>query len=155
MKVLIVEDRPELARLLVRYLRAVACDIVVAINREQATEIIRSTNPLDLITIDLGLPDSTKEDSIEWLKELRELRPNSVVVVLSGVVSREEEGHVLDAGADGFLSKPDAAVDQLTFLERLAQIGRSMIAQPKRYSRNIDVAEAMANRFTAYITANS
>lgn len=149
MKVLIVEDRPELVKLFVRQIEPIACEVIVAMNRETASDIIRATAPLDLITVDLGLPDSPAHETIEWLRDIRAVRPNAVVVVISGVVSREEEKRVLEAGADGFIHKTE--IDDLTLLQRLAQILRSIITPPRRFQRNVAVAEALAERFTQYI----
>lgn len=153
MKVLIVEDRPEIARIIEEYLRPFTSAIVKTMTRTEAAEIIRSTAHLDLVTIDLGLPDSGVKETMEWLKEVRELRPNAVVIVISGIVSKEEEAAVLAAGADGFIHKMEMASGASTFIERVAQIWNSLFANPKGYERHLPIAEAAAERFATYMKA--
>jgi two-component system cell cycle response regulator DivK len=71
---------------------------------------------LDLILLDLGLPD---EDGYQILQELRR-RPqfaNTLVVVITGHTSLEEMRKAQDAGFDGFIGKPlqfDRFPDQLS-----------------------------------------
>jgi DNA-binding response OmpR family regulator len=59
--------------------------------------------PLDLVLLDLGLPDL---DGVAVCRELRGTRPEAVVVMLT---ARDEEMDViigLEAGADDYLTKP-------------------------------------------------
>jgi DNA-binding response OmpR family regulator len=59
--------------------------------------------PLDLVLLDLGLPDL---DGVAVCRELRATQPDAVVVILT---ARDEEMDVvigLEAGADDYLTKP-------------------------------------------------
>jgi DNA-binding response OmpR family regulator len=60
-------------------------------------------DPLDLVLLDLGLPDL---DGVAVCRELRVAQPDAVVVILT---ARDEEMDViigLEAGADDYLTKP-------------------------------------------------
>jgi two-component system KDP operon response regulator KdpE len=58
--------------------------------------------PLDLVLLDLGLPDT---DGLEVLGGIRE-RSDVPVLILSGHAQQEQKIRALDAGADDYLTKP-------------------------------------------------
>ena len=69
------------------------------------TDAVRhaSRAPLDLVLLDLGLPDL---DGVEVCRRLRTVQPEAVLVMLT---ARDEEMDVvvgLEAGADDYLTKP-------------------------------------------------
>jgi DNA-binding response OmpR family regulator len=69
---------------------------------------------LDLMILDLGLPD---RDGLDVLKELRSARIHVPVLVLTARDAVESRVSALDAGADDYLVKPFA------FAELVARIG--------------------------------
>ena len=69
---------------------------------------------LDLMILDLGLPD---RDGLDVLKELRGARINVPVLVLTARDAVDSRVAALDAGADDYLVKPFA------FAELVARIG--------------------------------
>jgi CheY-like chemotaxis protein len=150
MKVLIVEDRPEIARILEAYLRPFTSGIVTTLTRAEAASVISSGAHLDLVTIDLGLPDSPVSETIEWLKVVREQRPNAVIVVISGMVDVDKEPLLRESGADGFIPKSDIGSGR-TFIERMAQIWSSLFGSPTGYRGALPIAEAMTKRFSEYL----
>ena len=112
MRILIVEDEERIASFLIRGLRAqgYAVDHVST----GADALARSRDPeLDLMILDLGLPDI---DGTQVLRSLRGAGSALPVIVLTarGEVSDRVEG--LDLGADDYLTKPFA------FDELLARI---------------------------------
>jgi CheY-like chemotaxis protein len=155
MNILIIEDRPELATLLVQMLSSLTIHApVVCGTMEDALTLIRKTDPLDIITVDLGLPDSGSDATILRLREISELKPCAVVLVISGIVTREDEARILKAGAHGFIHKSEI-VERNMFFERLMQILRSMLAAPQSYKRNLPVVELLAKTVGAYINENT
>jgi DNA-binding response OmpR family regulator len=69
---------------------------------------------LDVMVLDLGLPD---RDGLEVLKELRAARVNVPILVLTARDAVESRVFALDAGADDYLVKPFA------FAELVSRIG--------------------------------
>jgi two-component system OmpR family response regulator len=69
---------------------------------------------LDLMILDLGLPD---RDGLDVLRELRGIRVNVPVLVLTARDAVDSRVAALDAGADDYLVKPFA------FAELVARIG--------------------------------
>ena len=104
MRVLVVDDHPLICEALRQVLKALDRDIELfeASNGEQALSEAGRSGDLDLILLDLALPDA---DGFEVLRELRERHPSFPVVVLSATESAEIVMRALDAGAMGFIPK--------------------------------------------------
>lgn len=107
MAILVVDDDPSLRQVLERVLTFEGYDIETvptgydALERCQTPE--RGAAPLDLVVLDLGLPD------IDGLEVARKLRVGGSAVPILVLTARGEVGDRvagLDAGADDYLSKP-------------------------------------------------
>ena len=99
--VLVVDDEPQIRRLLTVTLEANGFRILAAVNGNEALTLAAQHRPA-IVVLDLGLPDLTGQ---EVLRRLREWS-NVPVVILS--VQDDEAGKVaaLDAGADDYVTKP-------------------------------------------------
>jgi DNA-binding NarL/FixJ family response regulator len=104
LRVLVVDDHPLICEALRQVLRALDRDIELleASNGEQALSEAGRSGGLDLILLDLALPDA---DGFEVLRELRERHPSFPVVVLSATENAEIVMRALDTGAMGFIPK--------------------------------------------------
>jgi DNA-binding NarL/FixJ family response regulator len=65
-----------------------------------------ATHEVDVILLDLGLPDSSGPESYAWV---REIAPQVPVVVLTGDDRQETEYAVTASGAEGYLLKHQAS----------------------------------------------
>jgi two-component system KDP operon response regulator KdpE len=101
LRVLIVDDEPQIRRFLRVSLSAEGMQVIEAANLAEARSALRSDRP-DVMILDLGLPDGDGLDLIPQLRETSSLP----IIVLS--VRDDEAGKVraLDAGADDYLTKP-------------------------------------------------
>ena len=99
--VLIVDDEPQIRRLLTVTLEANAYRVLAAASGQEGVVLAAQHRPA-LVILDLGLPDLAGQ---EVLRRLREWS-NAPVIVLS--VQDDEKGKVavLDAGADDYVTKP-------------------------------------------------
>ena len=99
--VLIVDDEPQIRRLLSVTLEANGCRTLAAVGGEEALVLAAQHQPAAVI-LDLGLPDLSGQ---EVLRRLREWS-NAPIIILS--VQDDEAGKVaaLDAGADDYVTKP-------------------------------------------------
>lgn len=99
--VLIVDDEPQIRRLLTVSLEASAYRVMSAVSGQEGLVLAAQHRPA-LVILDLGLPDLSGQ---EVLRRLREWS-NAPVLVLS--VQDDEKGKVaaLDAGADDYVTKP-------------------------------------------------
>ena len=76
--------------------------IIEASDSRQAMQQIEQNPDVELVLLDLGLPD---RDGFEILSELGERYPTTSVVVLSGHHDRDRVMRALDLGALGFIPK--------------------------------------------------
>ena len=99
--VLIVDDEPQIRRLLTVTLEANAYRVLAAVSGQEGVVLAAQHRPA-LVILDIGLPDLSGQ---EVLRRLREWS-NAPVIVLS--VQDDEKGKVaaLDAGADDYVTKP-------------------------------------------------
>ena len=109
--VLVVEDEPQMRRLLRLTLESNGMRYAEAISVREAISKIRAQRP-DLIIADLALPDG------EGLRVIRSAREDSSVpiVVLSARSQESDKIAALDAGADDYVTKPFSAGELLARL---------------------------------------
>ncbi|NUP47311.1 MAG: response regulator [Catenulispora sp.] len=100
-KVLVVDDEPQLLRALRINLIARKYDVVTAVDGTSALALAARTLP-DLVVLDLGLPDLDGAEVIKGLRGWSEVP----IVVLSGRADASDKVEALDAGADDYLTKP-------------------------------------------------
>ncbi|WP_160168287.1 protein kinase domain-containing protein [Novipirellula maiorica] len=114
-KVLVVEDNQDDLFLTVEMLRRMNKSIVVhkAFTLEHAIRERQSHESLDLVLLDLQLPDSS---GVETVQQFRAAAPDVPIVVLTGQEDVQVGRECIEAGADNFASKNDL---NAAFLERL------------------------------------
>jgi two-component system, OmpR family, KDP operon response regulator KdpE len=101
LKILIVDDEPPIRKLLRMGLGAQGYELLEAANGKIALQLL--SQKLDLIILDLGLPD------IEGLDLLRKIRGSNEVVPIVVLSSRGDEltkVQALEFGADDYVTKP-------------------------------------------------
>ncbi len=98
---LIVEDEPEIARLIAAALREFGFEVAVAGSGSEALRLAAQAAP-ELAIIDLGLPDV---DGLDLLRELQQRHP-CAVIILTGRASVADRVLGLELGADDYLVKP-------------------------------------------------
>jgi len=101
--VLVVEDEAHLAAGLKLNLELDGYRVAVARSlREAAAQLVQSA-PIDLILLDVMLPDG---ESYAFCKQLREAGQYLPVIMLTARSAAEERVRGLDSGADDYLPKP-------------------------------------------------
>ncbi|MBV8052763.1 MAG: response regulator transcription factor [Acidobacteriaceae bacterium] len=100
-RILVVDDEPQITRVLRTSLSSHGYDIRVANDGETALEIMKDWTP-DLVITDLAMPN------MDGLELCRKLRASSDVPIVVLSVRGEERTKVqaLDAGADDYVTKP-------------------------------------------------
>jgi len=103
-RILIVDDRPDNRRLLVKLLAPLGFDIREAVNGQEAVEISESYEP-HLIWMDMRMPVM---DGYEATKRIRSTIKghSAAIIALTASAFEEERTVVLSAGCDDFLRKP-------------------------------------------------
>jgi len=100
-KILVVDDAPQVRRVMRTSLSAQGYTVYEAKNGEEALESIRESPP-DLVLLDVNMP------GMDGLAACREIRRSSQVPIIMLTVRSAERDKVaaLDAGADDYVVKP-------------------------------------------------
>ncbi|MDP8236752.1 MAG: response regulator transcription factor [Candidatus Erginobacter occultus] len=112
MRILLVEDDPEIARFVLRGLKRETFAVDHAKNGEDGLHLALTEN-YDAAVVDIMLP---RLDGISLIRKLREAGRNTPVIILSAKRSTEEKVEGLRSGSDDYLGKP------FSFTELLARI---------------------------------
>ena len=102
MRVLVIEDEPQLSHQIQKVLEAEGRAVDLADNGVDG-QFLGETEPYDSIVLDLGLPG---KDGISVLKEWRRKGVTTPVLILTARDDWSDRVDGLDAGADDYMSKP-------------------------------------------------
>lgn len=100
-RILIVDDEPQITRVLRTSLDAHGYDLRVANDGDTALQIVRDWTP-DLMITDLSMPAM---DGLELCRRFRQ-KSNAPIIVLSVKGEERTKVQALDAGADDYVTKP-------------------------------------------------
>ncbi|MEI7885097.1 MAG: response regulator transcription factor [Clostridia bacterium] len=102
MRILIVEDEPNLLAILEKRLRSEGYSVDACNNGEDGKSYIEAT-AYDVVILDIMLP---KIDGLTILKEMRAVENKTPVLLLTAKDSTADRVRGLDSGADDYLVKP-------------------------------------------------
>ena len=149
MKILVVDDHVLIRSALRDVLKEVKGDATVleASSCSQAMKVIAEHPDLELILLDLNLPD---RDGFSMLTELGERYPAIPVVVLSAQQDRDSVNRALDLGALGFITKSGQLEVMVKALELVfaggVYIPPEIRARDQPLARQPDDKQPAANR---------
>ncbi len=123
-KVLIVDDEKTFREVLERELTLCGFDTTSTSDSMDAIERISESN-FDVVLLDIKMPGI---DGIECLKRIKELRPITEVIMLTGYGSIENAIASMKLGAYDFLTKP-CKLDELEAVIRKAGEKRNLIQE--------------------------
>jgi two-component system invasion response regulator UvrY len=121
-RVLVADDHAVVRRGVVQILDE-APDLVAAGQASTGREVLQQVqeNDYDVLVLDIGMPDGS---GLEVLHQLRTLRPELRVLILSMYPERQYALRALKAGAAGYLTKESAPDELVAAVRRIAQGGR-------------------------------
>lgn len=102
MRILLVEDEPEMARLIASLVAATGLTVDHVGNLADAREAT-AHRAYDLLLLDRRLPDG---DGVSFLPALRAMQPGARVMLLTAMDALNDKVSGLEAGADDYLTKP-------------------------------------------------
>lgn len=117
MRILMIEDEPKIVRFLDRALRAHGHDLIAADNGVDGIHLA-TTEHLDLVLLDIGLPDA---DGHECLAQIRTERPTLPIMMLTARDDIPNKVSSFDGGADDYLTKPFALEELLARIRALSR----------------------------------
>jgi two-component system KDP operon response regulator KdpE len=118
-RILVVDDEPQITRVLRTTLSSQGYDLRVANDGETALEIMKDWTP-DLVITDLGMPHM---DGLELCRHIR-AAAQLPIIVLSVKGEERTKVQALDAGADDYVTKP------VGMNELLARVRANLRRQP-------------------------
>ncbi len=124
-RVLVVDDEPQIRRALRTSLEAHGYQVQTASNGEEAV-VAAAESGLDLLFLDLGLPDI---DGTDVIRRVRSFSPVPVIV-LSVRDRQNDKVAALDAGADDYVTKPFGMEEVLARLRAALRRGPTERAEP-------------------------
>lgn len=131
MRILLVEDEPDAARMLAKGFREQAYAIDVAADGDAALEMAY-INSYDLIILDVMLPG---KDGFTVCRELRASGSAVPILMLTARDMVEDRIEGLDTGADDYLVKP------FDFHELLARVRALLRRGPALRPETIEIAD--------------
>jgi signal transduction histidine kinase/ActR/RegA family two-component response regulator len=113
-RVLVVDDEPDIAGLIRRYLERGGYSVSVAGTAAEAVQLAQS-DPPDLITLDIKLPDADGFTVIEWLRA----HPQTATIPVIPISILPDTGRAQSMGIEDYLNKP---VDEALLLSKVDRI---------------------------------
>lgn len=140
MRILIVDDEPSILDTLRPVLTSLGHQVLEAIDGKSALQGVERTD-LDLVMLDLGLPDTDGCDLIAPIKAKSE----ATLIVISARHLERDKVRALDLGADDYVDKP-FGLDELLARVRVVERRRAEISGVKvdRYASSqlvVDLAK--------------
>ena len=133
MRVLVVDDDPQILRALRINLTAHGYDVALADSGTAALRAAADTTP-DVVVLDLGLPDLDGTEVVEGLRGWSTVP----IVVLSARTDASDKVRALDAGADDYVTKPFGMAELLARLR--AAVRRAAVSQAPDGEAVVDTA---------------
>jgi DNA-binding response OmpR family regulator len=103
-RVLVVEDEPEVAGSLARGLAEAGMSVDVALSGEEAVDTIRAGLPYDVAVLDVMLGGDL--DGMDLCRYLRQRAAPTAILMLTALDDVKDRLAGFDAGADDYLAKP-------------------------------------------------
>ena len=128
LRVLLAEDHPINMKLLTLLMDQMGHDHVCAANGEEAVQLFE-TQTFDLVLMDVMMPTM---DGLSALRCIRQStgasRPDTPVIMVTAYAMNFDRQRFLDAGADGYVSKPIEATVLQAEINRLVSGHPSSVA---------------------------
>jgi two-component system KDP operon response regulator KdpE len=142
-RVLVVDDEPQIVRALRINLKARGYEVDAAPDGRTALELAARRHP-DVVVLDLGLPDM---EGVEVIKGLRGWL-SVPIIVLSARHASDEKVEALDVGADDYVTKPFGMDELLARLRaavrRAAPAAETALIETEAFS--VDLAAKKVHR---------
>jgi signal transduction histidine kinase len=154
-RILVVDDTPDLLDLFSTLLQRAGYKVLRAATGQECLRIVREELP-DLVLLDVMLPDL---DGIEVCKRIKSDRDTAAVLVIhiSGMrTSADNEAEGLEAGADGYLTKPvepRALLAHMNALLRVKQTERALSQSEQQFRAAKRIEEERAQLLSRLVTA--
>jgi CheY-like chemotaxis protein len=114
LKILIAEDDEVSAMLLTIILKEYHEEILRAKTGVEAVDICRMNPDIDLILMDIQMPNLNGDDAT---RQIREFNKEVIIIAQTGLALTSEIKPLIDAGCNSFLPKPINKVELLALID--------------------------------------
>ena len=132
--VLIVDDEPQIRRVLLTILTSQGYSVIEAKTGDEALERIRTERP-DLILLDVNMPGRS---GIETCREIREAGDIPVIILTVRNAERDKV-QALDAGANDYVVKPFGAEELLARVRATLRRSAPTSSLPSFFSDDLNI----------------
>jgi two-component system KDP operon response regulator KdpE len=133
-EILVIEDEPQIRKLLEITLESNDFIVRLAENAKQGIQLA-ANHPPQLILLDLGLPDKSGQ---EVLKELRQWYDKSIIIL--SVLNHENEIVLaLDNGANDYLTKPFRTAELMARIRSAIRRNNNVIVNSKAQCGDLEI----------------
>jgi DNA-binding response OmpR family regulator len=144
--IVVVEDEPELAKLIAEYLERAGMRVQICNRAGHAIKFLQK-NFANLVLLDLVLPD---QPGFELYGELKAANINVPVIFLTATVEEASKVHGLDLGADDYVTKPFSYAELVARIR--AVLRRADYKDDSNLTRNVRVSDEAFDFCGARIT---
>jgi DNA-binding NtrC family response regulator len=116
-RILVVDDELFVRELLLEFLSSQGYEVSLADSGEKAVKLTQ-IQPADVMLVDLKMPGI---DGIETLKKIREIAPDTMVIIMTGYPTIESSVEALRSGACDYVIKPFKLNDLKSSVENALQ----------------------------------
>lgn len=102
MRVLVVDDEELIRDVMTDFLEVMGHQVVIATNGAEALFRIKEMIP-DVVFLDIRMPHM---DGMEALRLIKEISPQAMVIILSGIATTAMARDLLNNGAFDYVNKP-------------------------------------------------
>jgi DNA-binding NtrC family response regulator len=118
-RILILDDEAAVRTSFSFYLARKGFAVAEAGTLAEARQAMMSQS-VDGLLLDVSLPDG---NGLDWIREVREARPGTAIVVMSGIGDIPMAVQAMREGADHFVTKPVNMADLEVFLRKSLELG--------------------------------
>jgi two-component system NtrC family sensor kinase len=148
-KILLIDDEPDIVRVLGISLRADGYEVIPALSGAEGLEAFAKNKP-EIVITDVKMPGM---DGIEVLEKIKHLDPNTEVIIITGHGDIDNTIEALKYGASDFINKP-VRDDALSIALKRAKEKLDIRRQLKEYTidleKKIDFATSELRRQTNF-----
>jgi DNA-binding response OmpR family regulator len=141
-RLLIVEDDPEMGSGLEKFFSLKGYDVIRVTDGEEAVRTMRHLPPYDVVLLDIMLPH---KDGFEVLREVRNAGVDSPVIMLTVKSQDEDKLRGFELGADDYVTKPFNAEELEARVQAVLRRSRSPEGEDQTYTFG-DVEVNLATR---------
>jgi len=132
-KILIVEDEPDIVRLIQNRLENEKFDVTIAMDGQEALDYIK-LNHYDLVTLDIMLPCV---DGFTLCENVRKRHKDSLILIISALDTVEQKEKAYLLGADDYIPKPFSPKLVALKIESLLKRRMEILNAPLPFYANI------------------